>query len=366
MIDDWAPDPSIGAGAPRAAQLLRALIEANVDVTHFSTSTSPHPGSMIKQSIGAVTFRTQQDRGRHTLRSFLTRFHDRFAVILVSRPHNMSAFRVARSQITTIARKPILIYDAEAIFSEREILQQAIAGRPLSEQAGQVLVKSELDLSRNVDVVLAVNERNASQFRSVGHADVRTLRHAVAARLTSNPHGKRETILFVGPTYSDDTPNTDSVVWFVDHVLPLMRQQRGRPFRLTLVGQANAAAITAMPRDKIDQRGRLQSITGEYARALVFVAPTRFAAGIPLKVYEAASHGVPCVVTSLLAEQLDWHHEKEVLVADSPAAFASQCLRLMEDEDLWQRLRTTAYERTIFECGYPMFQATVHSLLPAP
>ena len=65
-----------------------------------------------------------------------------------------------------------------------------------------------------------------------------------------------------------------------------------------------------------------------YDACRIFIAPTRFAAGIPYKVHEAAANGLPSVVTPLLAGQLTWSHDSELLVAESAEQFAEQCLRL--------------------------------------
>ena len=49
-----------------------------------------------------------------------------------------------------------------------------------------------------------------------------------------------------------------------------------------------------------------------YAAHRLFVAPARFAAGAPYKVYEAASFGLPVVATELLREQLGWEDGLEL------------------------------------------------------
>ena len=77
----------------------------------------------------------------------------------------------------------------------------------------------------------------------------------------------------------------------------------------------------------------------------IFVAPTRFAAGIPLKLCEAAAQGIPIVATRLLAEQLGWTDGIELLAADSAQGFADQCKRLYRDGELWERLRVGTLER---------------------
>ncbi len=96
----------------------------------------------------------------------------------------------------------------------------------------------------------------------------------------------------------------------------------------------NSCSLTSIDWSNIHLRGRLESPDTLYRQCRVFIAPTRFAAGIPHKVQEAAAHGVPAVVTPLLARQLGWRHEQEVLVAENPQDFAAQCLRLYRDAEL--------------------------------
>ena len=79
-----------------------------------------------------------------------------------------------------------------------------------------------------------------------------------------------------------------------------------------------------------------------YGAARIFIAPTRFAAGLPQKVYEAAAHGVPVVLTPLLARSLGWSNEVEALVAETEREWIEAIERLTTDRDLWLRLRDSA------------------------
>jgi len=55
---------------------------------------------------------------------------------------------------------------------------------------------------------------------------------------------------------------------------------------------------------RVTLRGPVTDLTPLYDSHRVFVAPTRFAAGVPYKVHEAASFGLPVVATDLLRRQL--------------------------------------------------------------
>jgi glycosyltransferase involved in cell wall biosynthesis len=69
------------------------------------------------------------------------------------------------------------------------------------------------------------------------------------------------------------------------------------------------------------------------------VAPHRFAAGVPLKVIEAMAHGLPCVVSELLARQLGATADVHLLVASDVESFAAATIRLYTDEALWSTVQ---------------------------
>jgi glycosyltransferase involved in cell wall biosynthesis len=79
----------------------------------------------------------------------------------------------------------------------------------------------------------------------------------------------------------------------------------------------------------------------------VFIAPTRFASGIPLKCVEAASYGLPMVITNVLSKNLAWDAGHDHLAAShkDPNHFARECGRLYRDPDLWKTIRSHALER---------------------
>ena len=95
----------------------------------------------------------------------------------------------------------------------------------------------------------------------------------------------------------------------------------------------------------------------------MFVVPTRYAAGLPFKAYEAAAFGVPLVVSDIIARQMKWRDGIDYLVADSADAFAQQCSRLYSDAALWETLRTNALQRVIDELSPDAFEKSVRSVL---
>ncbi|GGA04353.1 hypothetical protein CYANOKiyG1_16690 [Okeania sp. KiyG1] len=111
--------------------------------------------------------------------------------------------------------------------------------------------------------------------------------------------------------------------------------------------------------------GKVDDLRPFYNQARLFVAPTRYAAGIPHKVHEAAAYGLPIVTTSLIAQQLGWKHESELLVADHNVDFAQQCIKLYRDFTLWNKLRKNAIKRVEIECSPQVFSQRLSSIFIA-
>src|SRR5262249_31922508 len=129
---------------------------------------------------------------------------------------------------------------------------------------------------------------------------VYTLGHAVEPSPTRNPFEMRRTLLFVGGIHSADTPNADAVGWFIREIFPRIQEKAGQEVDFVVVGTISSVEISGLASGGVRFTGRVEDIVPIYEDARIFVAPTRFAAGIPLKVYEAAAHGLPVVTTPLL------------------------------------------------------------------
>ena len=361
VIDDFLPDLRLGAGIPRMVELLRALSVAGAKVTLFPTFES-----LIDQSDGVQTSAHGAiiigDR-RRDLGRFLAKTKDSFDAIIVSRPHNMARFRQLVEENPEIVGSAIVVYDAEALFSARVEVQHKIRGTPMSAEEAKRRTDEEAGLARDAQLVLAVNQRTAEAFIAVGHPNVRILGHAISCQPTPRPFATRDGFLFLGPTYGDDAPNSDAVIWFVEHVVPRLRGALRRDVSLMLAGVVKSPKVQARIGAGVTALGVVSDLMECFSRTRVFVAPIRYASGIPLKVYHAAAYGVPAVVSPLLADLLGWRNDREVLVAETPDDFATACLRLHGDRDLWENIRAGALQRTIEDCSVSRFDRTVEDIM---
>jgi len=169
--------------------------------------------------------------------------------------------------------------------------------------------------------------------------------YSIEIALTRNSFEARNDFLFVGAINSDDSPNADSIIWFGEQILPLVQESLGEEVKLMVAGLICHGFRTRIKHNSVQFLGKVDDLTPLYNQARLFVAPTRFAAGLPHKVCEAAAYGLPIVATSLVGLQLGWDNERELLLADDPQSFADACLRLYTDRSLWYLLRDNVIKR---------------------
>jgi len=147
----------------------------------------------------------------------------------------------------------------------------------------------------------------------------------------------------------------------------MVEQSLGWETRLTIAGYIADDVSLDQFRDhpRVTLRGTVAELERLYASHRVFVAPTRFAAGAPYKVHEAAAFGLPVVATELLREQLSWENGTDLLAApaNDPAEFSKHIVTLYRDPAEWEKLRANALARIQTEHGRAPYEAAIKHAL---
>ena len=352
FIEDVLPDPRTGSGAPRTCQIIEALVECGFKVTFFPVLRRQvgvaSVGNFAEKGVEVLVAKSRVDEP--ILVNLLRSRKNYYGVVIISRPPNMKALSRA---VRRFQKSATIIYDAEAIFVMRRINYQKLLGRPLIAHGEKRLIAREVALARTANAVLTVSEADAEYFRNGGCARVSVVRHAVRIAPTPASFAQRSGILFVGPVLDSPTPNEDAVLYFVNEVLPLIHRELD--VNITIAGHIRSERVLACRSDKVRLAGSVEDLAPLYNAHRLFVAPTRYSAGVPLKVYEAAANGLPCVATPLLCSQLGWEPHKELLCGATPEEFANACIRLYSDPELWRWIRENSLERVRTECDYGNF-----------
>lgn len=364
FIDDRVPHAFLGAGYPRAREILLSLLELGYAVTFYPLNDLIDEGdwdAVYRDIPKAVEIMTEH--GRPKLAEFLQQRAGYYETIIISRPHNMQIFQPIFTGRADLFSNTKVIYDAEALFSMREVAYRRLNGQEVSEAEIEALIQNEVKLAAGVSSVISVSESETRKFAEQGFPTVHTLSHTVALRPTENSFQQRADILFVGAIHDDASPNADSVLWFANQIFPQIQAQLDSNVKFKIVGFNSSAKVFDLANDHIQVMGRVNNLENYYNRARVFVVPTRFAAGIPLKIYEAASYGLPVVTTSLIAAQLSWQDGIELLVANDATEFAQKCVQLYTNAELWEKLRFNILRRIEAEGSKEAFTAKLQEIL---
>jgi O-antigen biosynthesis protein len=338
-VDDRVPHKNLGSGYPRSNTIAKVLVGLGYQLTIFpNTFPEEEPYDLTYRDINPF-IEVAHGYGVKGFPAFMEARQDYYDVIWVSRPHNM---RFLKETLFKPGRQYKVIYDAEAIFAERDFHRLELKGEANNEETIDLAIRQEISLTAQADLVIAVSDRDAETFKAHGVENVQVLGHHIEPNPGTLDFGDRKDLLFVGNLDHVDSPNTDSILWFVNEVFPLITA-RIPGIRLHIVGSASPELIRRLNNRNVLLYGQVPELTHFYNSCRVFVAPTRFAAGIPYKIHEAASFGLPVVATNLLAEQLSWKDHEYLLAAQAkPESFSAAVTQIYSDETLWHNIRENA------------------------
>jgi glycosyltransferase involved in cell wall biosynthesis len=193
-------------------------------------------------------------------------------------------------------------------------------------------------------------------FVDAGHRTV-LAPHSIHVRSRAPSLRGRRGLLFVGAIMAG-SPNEDGLLWLAREVLPLLGAEA---LPVSVVGICKSEKVSALPPSHVRLLGLQDSLEPLYDAARVFVAPTRYAGGVPAKVIEAAAAGLPVVASSILVRQLGWRDGVDVVGARDAARFAAGIRALLRDDMLWERMQVAAWETCASRYDPALFTSAVRS-----
>ncbi|MFV0672995.1 glycosyltransferase [Variovorax sp. tm] len=359
FIDNEIPFEALGSGYPRARAMLNAAATAGWATTFLSLHNPVANWPRIREEFHPeIEFITEPTIVR--LSQFLEERHGYYDVAVISRPDNMKAVAEILDAHPHLLRGTKIIYDAEALFSVRDVLRAEWFGEDLPPKDA---VKKEILLAKNSDALICVTESEAEAFRAVLDVPVEILSHAVAVSSSVAPFEDRCGFLFVGRLLEPTSPNWIGLRWFVREVWPLIRLNLPAA-TLEIVGHVHHEhAELAGPGIRI--LGPIENLAVVWSSARVFVAPIHFAAGIPIKIIEASASGLPVIGTTLMAKQLGWTAGEEIQAHDDPREFALAAIELHERKTDWENQSASALRMVIAEHSAAEFDARLLRILDA-
>jgi glycosyltransferase involved in cell wall biosynthesis len=212
--------------------------------------------------------------------------------------------------------------------------------RYIAMQAG-LLRKEERRWCPRVSLNIAVSEADHHGLREIAPTGrYFVVPNGVDTDVFRPASGPQDGIVFVGP--HSWYPNRDAMEYFSREILPLLRA-RHPDVPVRWVGRASDET-RRLYRDEygVELTGYVDDVQPHVHSAACYVVPLRVGGGTRLKIVDAWAMGKAMVSTSIGCEGLDARDGENILIRDTPEAFAAAVESVLTDGELRRRLEAGA------------------------
>ncbi|EQM68733.1 glycosyltransferase [Pseudomonas tohonis] len=338
ILDHCTPTPDQDAGSLAAYNSLLLFREMGFQTTFIPEDNFLYvPGytdALQREGI-EVLYRPFV----HSVESHLKEYGERYDLVYIIRP------KVVERHIALVrkycAQAKVLFNTADLHFIRME-REAKLLNDPVRARAAGKMKQMEYSAIQAVDGTIVVSTTELEFLRQeLPQENIYLFPLISDAPGTKVEFQPRRGIIFVGGY--QHAPNVDAVLYFVNDVMPLLRQRLpGVPFHI--VGSQVPAEIKALECDDVVVTGYVEDLATLLDSMRVCISPLRYGAGMKGKIMTSMSHGLPVVASTIAIEGMELVHEQDILIADDPEAFADEVARLYRDEQLWQRLSTSGAE----------------------
>jgi O-antigen biosynthesis protein len=331
VVDACMLTPDHDAGSLRMQAFLEILTSLHCKVTFVADNLEyrqPYVSQLQQRGI-EVSFHPYT----LSIADLLSKRGSEFDIVVMSR-HYVAVQHLGA--VRTFAPKALVVFDTVDLHFLRTERQAELEGSALARAAARAKRDEELALIRKADVTLVVSPfEQALLAELVPDARVMVLSTIHELLEGGKPFAEREGLVFIGGF--QHPPNTDAVLWYAREILPRVRDLLPGA-KTYIVGSKVPANVRALAAEDFIVTGYVPDVTSYFTSCRASIAPLRYGAGVKGKINLAMSYGLPVVATTPSIEGMHLSPDEDVLVADDPAAFAAEIVRVYRDEALWQRL----------------------------
>ena len=341
FIDHYVPFFDKDAGSRSTFMYVKAMVALGYNVKFLGANFFPHqPYTQVLQNLGVEVL-----YGDRFARNWAKWFKDNATfidTIYLHRPHITEDFI---AELVALKPKPKLVYFGHDLHFVRAQRQFEITRDSTFQKESEDWYTREMAIMDRVNLVLYPSDQEVKRVQKEKPAiTVEQLPLYQLAVPKPYVQADRTGLLFVGGF--NHTPNVDGLLWFVQHVLPLVLT---RDIQLHIVGSSAPQAILDLAGENIIVHGYLpdSELTSLYQGCRLSVVPLRYGAGVKGKVLEAMQAGVPIVTTPVGAEGIP-EASSLFRIADSEMSFAKAIDELYNSEPLCQTL-VASYQAVIHQ-----------------
>lgn len=342
VIDHYVPTYDKDAGSKTTFQYLKLFLKKGYTVKFVGDNylhEEPYTTTLLQMGI-EVLYGTEYLTG---IWDWLDKNGKDISFAYLNRPHIAAKYVDYIEEHTDIK----IIYYGHDLHFLRELREYELTGDLQKKQASNYWKSIEFSLMQKALVSYFPSYVEAEAIRAIdGSIHVKPITAYVYETFLDNinqDYEGKEGLLFVGGF--SHPPNADAVLWFSEHIFPLIREKLLVNFYI--VGSSVTDEIRALeqPENGIIVKGFVseEELSKLYGSCKLVVVPLRYGAGVKGKVVEAIYNGVPVVTTSVGSEGIPGSGEV-LVVEDKPELFAQAVIELYHDNARLKKLSDKSQE----------------------
>jgi FkbM family methyltransferase len=357
IIDDRWPEPDRDGGSIDAVNLIKAMLVLGFDV--IFTAASDYAGTgWYRDAVAALGARCLGPSDSPSVQAFIEAHGCMVSLYVLTR-------YAAGGQYLELIRhnwpKAKIVFNTVDLHFLREEREARLLDDPQRlRSAANTRDREEFLVHRSDATIVVSPVERKLLMGAVPGAYVVELPLARAEQPPRSGFAERYNIGFIGSF--DHMPNVDAVRYFLGDIWPLIRQ-RLPGCRFSIVGSKLPAAVLQDAPDDVEYLGHIPDVAPWFDRLRLSVAPLRYGAGMKGKVVSSLAAGVPCVGTPIAVEGMALTADRDILVAETPKAFADAVTSVYQDNALWARLSMAGQSYVARENSIGAHTRCLHEML---
>ena len=350
VIANKSPFPVIDGGCFAMSVFLKNLqaISEIEQIDYFMLSTHKHPFSEkaiptdlnLKTKFYSHEIDTKlyaKSALRHLIqgKSYnLSRFYDeavtqKLSVLIHENDYDIIIFEslfplVYLEQMRKISKAKCILRAHNIEFEIWDDLQLN-EGNPLKKwylnQLVKALKKEEIAYYKQLDLILSLSIDDIGKIEKICPTPTRFIPVSIENTVCKTDYSSNS-LCFIG-SYNWE-PNVEAINWFLGDLNTLI--QRSIPVKVEIAGKDGATVFKDNYGTSVEFKGFVESPSAFLKANGIFIAPMKSGSGVKIKVLEAMSNGLPCVLTPKAAEGLDLPADYPICKTDQE--FINLCIDL--------------------------------------
>jgi glycosyltransferase involved in cell wall biosynthesis len=207
------------------------------------------------------------------------------------------------------------------------------------------LKKYEQQHLNDYDFLISVSDRDLDKIRNLGYKNG-AASSPIGLKLDNYQWNKELknlpfTVRFCFIGAMDWIPNEEGLSWFLDHAWPSMLKEFSH-IQLNIAGRNTSEYWKNYNVKNVEIHGEVEDAQSFILNNDIMLVPLLSGSGTRVKILESMACGIPVISTSVGCEGIEVTHKEQILIADTPEEFTSAAKSLIEDIDLYNRIKTNA------------------------